>query len=175
MDEFNFKENEVIYVVDTSALIKLESTFPPNNIVFNALWEEIEEMISYRQFVTIDFVEEEINNYEGKELFLQSWIKKYKKLLVKETDIDTFNEARPIIKEEYVTGFFDAKKLALGKEEADPYLIAYCKVHKCVLITNENQNKPNKIPAVAKKNGVRCINIYDFLEERGLILKRKQR
>ncbi len=37
--EFNFNENNVVYVIDTSALIKLEATFPPENEVFVALWE----------------------------------------------------------------------------------------------------------------------------------------
>ncbi len=35
-----------------------------------------------------------------------------------------------------------------GKGEADPYLIAYCKVNSFTLITNESKVKPNKIPAV---------------------------
>ena len=79
-----------------------------------------------------------------------------------------------IINEEYNTGFFDAKKQAEGKEEADPYLIAYCKVHDCVLISNENKDKPNKIPLVAEKNGVKCIDLNDFLLERGLKMERKR-
>ena len=167
--EINFNENQVVYVVDTSALIKLELTFPPENVVFGAVWEEIEELVKAKQFISIDFVEDEINNYEGKQVFLKTWLNKFKKNFIVETDIDTFNEARPIINEEYATGFFDAKK------EADPYLIAFCKVHNCTLITNEGKEKPNKIPAVAKKNGVRCINVYDFLEERGLKMQRNKR
>src|SRR4029077_990615 len=119
-------------------------------------------------FRTIDFVEEEINSYEGKQDFLKNWVKRWKKNLVVETDGASINAAIPIVNKEYSTGFFDAKKKAEGKEEADPYLIGYCKVHNCVLITNENKIKSNKIPAVATKNGVRCIDVNDFLNERGL-------
>jgi len=75
----------------------------------------------------------------------------------------------------YDTVFFNAKKLAEGQEEADPYLIAYCKVNSFVLITNENKNKPNKIPGVSAKHGVRCIDIYDFFVERELKMERKKR
>ncbi len=171
---FEDKEN-IVYVIDTSGLIKLESTFPKNNITFKAIWEEIEELIETSQFITIDFVEEEINNYEGKEDFLKKWIKKWKYRFVFPTNEEVFNTAIPIVNEEYNSGFFDSKKLAIGKEEADPYLIAYCKVNNCILITNENKNKPNKIPKVSEKNGVKCIDIYDFLIERELKMERKKK
>lgn len=128
-----------------------------------------------KHFRTIDFVEEEINEYEGKEDFLKKWVKKWKQYLVEATDENCINAAAPIINEEYNTGFFDAKKQAAGKEEADPYLIAYCKINDCVLITNENKTKPNKIPRVAGKYGVRCIDINGFLEERELKMERKKK
>jgi hypothetical protein len=76
--DFNDTENTV-YVIDTSGLIKLEATFKYDNPVFSAIWEEIEELIKQGRFRIIDFVEDEINNYEGKEDFLKKWIKKWKK------------------------------------------------------------------------------------------------
>lgn len=171
--QLDFNHGKTTYIIDTSALINLESTFKYDNEVFKAIWEEIEEMILQGTFKTIDFVEEEINSYEGKEDFLKNWVKKWKKHFVVSTDIESINATIPIVNAEYSTGFFDAKKQAEGKEEADPYLIGYCKVHNCVLITNENKVKPNKIPAVSEKNGVRCIDLNDFLKERGLRMQRK--
>jgi len=170
-----FNQENIIYVIDTSSLIMLESTFKYDNPVFSAIWEEIEELIRQECFKTIDFVEDEINSYEGKQDFLKKWMKKWKKHLVVQTDSASMNAAIPIINEEYKSGFFDAKKQAEGKEEADPYLIAYCKTHNCVLITNENKLKPNKIPAVSAKNGVKCIDINDFLIERELKMERKKK
>ncbi len=169
-----FSDENIVYVIDTSGLIVLESTFKRDNPVFTAIWEEIEDLIGQDCFKTIDFVEEEINSYEGKQDFLKTWVKKWKKHLVVSTDVASINATIPIINEEYNTGFFDAKKQADGKEEADPYLIGYCKVHNCVLITNESKTKHNKIPAVSTKNGVRCIDINDFLVERGLRMERKK-
>ncbi|MGH2612192.1 MAG: DUF4411 family protein, partial [Rhabdochlamydiaceae bacterium] len=113
----------------------LESTFKPDNPVFLAIWEEIEDLINQGLFRTIDFVEDEINNYEGKQDFLKIWVKKWKKHFVVQTDAESINATIPIINEEYSTGFFNARKQADGNEEADPYLIGYCKVHKCILIT----------------------------------------
>jgi hypothetical protein len=172
--QLDFNQGNTIYVIDTSGLIMLESTFKYDNPVFKAIWEEIEDLIRQGTFRIIDFVEDEINNYEGKQDFLKNWVKKWKKHFVVKTDAASINAAIPIINEEYSTGFFDAKKQAEGKEEADPYLIGYCKVHNCVLITNESKTRNNKIPAVAKKNGVKCIDINDFLVERGLRMERKK-
>lgn len=169
-----FNENNTVYLIDTSGLIMLEATFKRDNPVFTAIWEEIEDLISQDSFKTIDFVEEEINSYEGKQEFLKNWVKKWKKHFVVKTDAASINAAIPIINDEYNSGFFDAKKQAEGKEEADPYLIGYCKVHNCILITNESKTKHNKIPAVANKNEVTCIDIYDFLKERGLRMERKK-
>lgn len=169
-----FSEGNTVYVIDTSGLIMLESTFKKDNPVFAAIWEEIEDLITQGCFKTIDFVEQEINDYRGKEVFLKDWVKKWKKRLVVETDAASFNAARPIINEEYNTGFLKANKLAEGKEEADPYLIGFCKIHNCVLITDEDKLKPNRIPAVAQKNGVKCIDVYQFLQERGLRMERKK-
>lgn len=173
--QLDFDQGNPIYVIDTSGLIMLESTFKFDNPIFKAIWDEIEELIGQGKFITIDFVEDEINSYEGKQDFLKNWIKKWKRILVVKTDAASINAAIPIVNEEFSTGFFDAKKQAEGKEEADPYLIGYCKIHSCVLITNESQTKPNKIPAVAKKNGVKCIDINIFLIERGLRMVRNHK
>jgi len=172
--QIDYIQGQTIFVIDTSGLINLEYLFKYDNPVFKAIWDEIEEMITLGTFRTIDFVEDEINSYEGKEDFLKNWVKKWKKHFVVKTDNASFNAAIQIVNEEYSTGFFDAKKQAQGKEEADPYLIGYCKFHDCVLVTNESKTKPNKIPAVAKKNGVKCMDINDFLNERGLRMERKK-
>ncbi len=171
--QLKYDPDKITYVFDTSALIKLESTFKYDEMIFKALWDEIEELIMKGQLKIIDFVEDEINDYEGKEDFLKKWVKKFKNELVAESNEDVFNVAKPIINSEYNTGFFDPKKQAAGKEEADPYLIAYCQVHGCTLVTNESFDKPNKVPKVAEKHGVRAIGINEFMKERGLELVKK--
>lgn len=169
-----FSQENTVYVIDTSALMRLDLTFKRENPVFTAIWEEIEDLIVQGRFLVIDFVEQEINEYRGKEVFLKDWVKKWKKRLVVETDAESINAARIIVNEEYHTGFLKPTKQAEGKEEADPYLIGFCKVHNYILITDENKLKPNRIPAVAQKNGVECIDVYEFLQERGLRMERKK-
>ncbi len=69
--QLNFYQGDTIYVIDTSGLIMLESAFKYDNPVFKAIWEEIEDLIRQGTFRIIDFVEDEINNYEGKHDFLK--------------------------------------------------------------------------------------------------------
>jgi len=164
-----------IYVIDTSALIRLDFVFPKNNSAFSAIWDEIEELMSKGRFRTLNYVEDEINSYEGAHTFLKEWIHDCKKEFVVEADEDCYNAAIPIINAEYSTGFFDPKKQAEGKEEADPYLIAYCKIHTYTLITSESKTRANKIPAVAKKNDVECIDVNEFLAQRGLRMERTKK
>ncbi len=147
-----FSEGNTVYVIDTSGLINLDFTFNRNIPVFTAIWEEIEDLIRQGCFKTIDFVEQEINDYEGQQDFLKKWVKKWEKHLVVETDAASINAAIPIINFEYNTGFLNARKQAEGKEEADPYLIGYCMVHNCTLIASESKTKNNKIPAVSERN-----------------------
>ncbi len=173
--QLNFDgEDQTVYVIDTSGLIKLESTFHPEDPTFAALWEEIDSLVSQGRFRIIDYVEQEINSYEGAQDFLKKWVAKRKKQVVFETTSECYNAAIPIINAEYSTGFFDVKKQAEGKEEADPYLIGYCMVNGSTLITNESKEKQNKIPAVSKKNGVTCIDVYDFIRNRGLKMERRK-
>jgi len=173
MEQDLFSEN--VYVIDTSALINLKDRFDYSNPVFKAIWDEIEDLIKSDYLITINFVEEEINSYLGQNDFLIDWIKslKKKKRFVKKIDENVINESISIINAEYNSGFLNKKKLADGKNEADPYLIAYCKKNGFKLISDERKFVSNKIPEVAKKNGVHCINLYEFFEERGLKMVRK--
>lgn len=164
------------YVIDTSALINLQDKFDYNNTVFKAIWEEIEELIATDNLFTLDFVEKEIiDDYLGKKEFLIKWIKQLKKRrkFVKKSDEEVINASIPIINSEFNTGFFKKEKIEKGKNEADPYLIAFCKLNGYILISDEKKLVSNKIPEVAKKNGVRCINLYEFFEECGLKMVRK--
>lgn len=165
-----------VYVIDSCALINLENKFEYSNPVFKAIWDEIEELILSDNFTTINFVEKEIiDDYLGKKDFLINWIKKWKRKrkLIKKVNEEVINSAIPIINTEYNSGFLDKKKIADGKNEADPYLIAYCKVNGYTLVSDERKFVSNKIHEVAKKNSVRSINLYDFFEERGLKMVRK--
>jgi len=70
------------YCIDTSALIDLHKYYPRKEPAFRAIWEEIERLIDKGSMFTIDVVEEEINDYQGRDDFLKRWLKEHKKKFV---------------------------------------------------------------------------------------------
>ena len=174
MEELNFYENEAVYVIDTSSLITLTHYYKRDSRVFRAIWEEIEDLIRARCFRILEFVETEINRYEGKGAFLKEWTKKWRKYFVYKMDNKSVVASQLIINAEFNTGFLDSKKQLTGKEEADPYLLGYCQTNSYTLITNESRFKPNKLPAVAGKCKVNWIDLEKFFRLRGLRMQRKK-
>lgn len=172
MDLFN-TENTV-YVLDTSALIALDYSYKRTNPLFAAVWEELEDLLAQGRLKIIDFVDEEIGRYEGKEDFIQKWVEQHRKRLVVETDVASLAFAQEIINAEKDTGFLKAAKQAKGEDEADPYLIGYAKQHQSIIVSHENPTKHNKLPQVASRHGVKCLSIEAFLVERGLVMVRKK-
>lgn len=77
MDLFNTEDT--VYVLDTSALIAFDFQYKRSNPLFAAVWEEIEDLLAQDCLKIIDFVEEEIDKYEGKEDYVKSWVKKHHK------------------------------------------------------------------------------------------------
>jgi hypothetical protein len=90
LDAFQINDSS-LYVIDTSALILLDFNFPKSSPVFTAIWEEMEEMIHKGILHTIDYVETEINDYEGKETFLQNWVKLNRRKFVRLREKLAFN------------------------------------------------------------------------------------
>lgn len=172
MDLFN-TENTV-YVLDTSALIALDYAYKRSNPMFEAVWEELEDLLAQGRLKIIDFVDAEIGKYEGKEDFVKKWVDQHRKRLVVETDVASLAFAQAVINAEKDTGFLKAAKLARGEDEADPYLIGYAKQHASTIVSHENPTRPNKLPQVASRHGVKCLSIEDFLAERGLKMVRKK-
>ncbi len=171
MDLFNTEDS--VYVLDTSALIALDHQYKRSNEMFEAVWEEIEDLIAQGRLKIIDFVEDEIDKYEGKEDYVKRWVAQHHKRLVVETDVASMAFAQEVINSEKDTGFLKASKQAKGEEEADPYLIGYAKQHQYIIVTHENPTKPNRLPQVASRHGVTCLSIEAFLVARGLKMVRK--
>lgn len=155
------------YCLDTSFLIYLEATFKPDNPVFSAIWEELDDLIKQGCLVTSTFVQDEIEDYQGKETYLKEWLKK-RKHIVQQMDGPSLILAQKVINEHQNTGFLKRKKWESNKNEADPYLIGLCQTHGWVLLTKESDDRPNRLPMVARSYGVGVLPFVEFLAERKL-------
>ena len=154
------------YCIDTDALITLKRNYPKNEQAFKAIWEEIEKLIGEEYLFTIKTVEGEIKKYLGKDDFLKKWIDTYKTKFVMPIDSEIWKMGKKVMNEH--PDLCDKKKLVTNEPEADPFLIALAYVKNSAIITQESKINPNKIPAVANFYQVKCINLFEFFNERGL-------
>jgi hypothetical protein len=159
------------YCIDTSALIDLRRHYPKNEATFKAVWEEIETLIAEGNMITVKMVEKEIEKYQGRDDFLIKWISKHKKQLIYPMDSEIWDAGRKIMEEH--PELLDKKKMMNGEEETDPFLIALAYVKGCTIITQENKDNPNRIPSIASKYDIKCINLFEFFSTQGLSFVKK--
>ncbi len=162
------------YVVDTDVLIILMKHYPPDKPTFNAIWDEIENLIKQGNMFTTDVVYKEIGRYEGKGARLKNWAKsqKSKRRFFIGIDAETWQLAKKI--RDKFPALIKQKNIETGEEEADPFLIALAKAKGATIITNERKDLFDRIPAIAKHYGIKSIDLFEFFAERGLKFVKEQ-
>ncbi len=146
------------YILDASSLITaMNHRYPPS--VFSSLWGKLDEEMKSGLIVSSSIVLDELTKGSDQ---LVKWAKDRRQYFEKPKNVEY----------EQVTRILDKyPKLidtVLGTESADPYIIA--KVYSmdtgtgCV-VSEENKNKPFKIPSVAHAEGVRCISFLEMMKE----------
>lgn len=155
------------YCVDTDALITLMTFYPSNNPTFSAIWNEIEALIKEKRMFSVKYVHDEIKKYQGKNAALKTWVAKQNR----KHFFIPLDESIVALAQDIIVKFpllLKKEKLQTGENEADPYLIALAQLKGSKIVTQENKENPNRIPAVASHYKVKTINIFEFFEERGL-------
>ena len=62
-----------------------------------------------------------------------------------------------------------------AKPDADPFLIALAQSEGATIVTQEKDDRnKTKIPKVAKYYNIKCIDLFEFFEERGLKFIKEQ-
>lgn len=160
------------YVVDTDVLITLMKYYPPDNPTFNAIWDDIENLIKQKNIFSTSVVYDEIMKYEGKDDRLRKWAKTHKKRFFIPIDSEIFQLAKDIIK--VFPDLPDKKKLQTGEPDADSFIIALAQSKGATIVTQEKKDSPNKIPMVAEHYERKSIDIFEFFAKRGLKFIKEQ-
>lgn len=163
-------ENE--YVVDTNILITLMAYYPPDNLTFRAIWDDIENLIKQKKIFSTSVVYDEIMKYEGKDDGLRKWAKAHKERFFIPTNSEIFRLAKDITAD--FPDLPDKKKLQTGEPDADPFIIALAKSEGATIVTQEKKDNPNKISTVADYYNIKSIDIFKFFAERGLKFIKEQ-
>ena len=159
------------YLLDTNIFIQSHrSTYPLD--VIPSFWNKIEELAKSGVIISIDKVKKEIFEKSSHEDELQDWC-----LLNLEDDffVDTSPEINSYV--EIITWASSQsshyKQSAIDEfletDLADPWLIAYAKVHKCKIVTfevsNPDMRRRIKIPEPCKHFNVEYITLIEMFRE----------
>jgi len=160
------------YAVDTSVLITLMAHHPQDKPTYLAIWDEIETIIKQKNIFSTMVVYDEIIKYLGKHDQLKKWAIAHKRNFFISPDQETWQLAQNIMGK--FPDLLDKKKLQTGEPDADPFLIALAESEGATIITQERKDLPNRIPMVASHYSVKCIDLYEFFEERKLKFVKEQ-
>ena len=155
-----------MFVIDTNAIIDLYVRYYCKDI-FKQLNSDFSAIVSQNKIYLINQVVEELQVNLDKDS-----LKEFDQL-----NMHTLNETVPVQKTvgkitEHLFTHHKKKLVTSFSKGADIYLIAFAKVHNKTIITNErgthNTNMKLYIPAVARQQGVKTIDLVSFFRHQGL-------
>ena len=150
MGEITTNELPFRYIIDTSSILSQKANEPHRRQVFKSMWQKIDNYIKDGIIVTCSEVSEEIKDEKIKE-----WLKT---LLCTVIDIDSdiqVNVKRIVTEHPKMIEFTSGS----GTSSGDAFLIATAMKYGLTIITEENPDKPTKIPQIGKSYGVDVVNI----------------
>ncbi|MCS7214509.1 MAG: DUF4411 family protein, partial [Candidatus Calescibacterium sp.] len=142
---------------------------PPD--IFPQLWRKMDELYNNGRLVAPLEVKREIEKGDDD---LVKWIKNKKKMFIKPNQFQS-EKVKEILK--------DFPFLAKAEEtgpNADPWIIALAIQEKqniesqldfdkkeVFILTEESKSNPRRIPSVAQKYGIKCVNIIELFRKEG--------
>lgn len=151
------------YYLDTSVFRTFEYYFPGT---FPSFWRELERAVDDGQIVSVEHVREEVS-HGACASHMADWIGKHGNIFLSPSG-DELDMVSQIFRVPRFKALVSKKAILLGKDVADPFLIAAAgKTNGCV-VTRERY-KPNavKIPNVCEHFQVDCIDEQELMARLG--------
>lgn len=159
-------EGDVIYCIDTSALIDIKWLYPQD--VFPALWSELGTLVRRGRLIAPREVRKEVEKWDDE---LSRWARRHTKMF-KPVDLEQQRLVVDILRA--FPGLVDATKQT---PEADPFVIALAIAQKnrlaqtlfpadCIVVAQEKPSDGGrpKIPDVSDHYGITCIKIIELFK-----------
>ena len=144
------------YIIDTCSIILQKPDEPYRRVVYNTLWERIDELVKGQTIVTCSEIKDEVEDAE-----LQQWLAQHSCVIL-DIDDDIQRLVAKVVTEH--PGMVQFKN---NKSSADAFLVATAIKFNLAVITEENKFSPNKIPQICKAYDIACYNITEFAEKEG--------
>lgn len=157
----------VVYVIDTSSLIKMKEQYP--STTFPSVWQNMEKLCKNGKLIGPLEVLKEIEEGDDE---LKVWAKKVRNIFIKPDKRQT-----EIVKDILNKHPYLAKPQKIGPN-ADPWIIALAKRENektqqtlfpniYVVVTEESKTKAQRVPGVCRSYRINCINILELFEKEG--------
>jgi len=171
MKLFDTNGKKDIYCFDTSAFASLNRT--NNNVIRlpESLWTFLENMMKSGNIISHRVVFDEIYAKNNND-FLTKWFADKSQYFYGKTDFQVQQMSQIIAK---FPGLIDSNS---EREQADPWLIALAMevsnninlfgTNICIVVSQENQNSPQKIPAACKEFKVGHLSLREFFDKMGI-------
>lgn len=149
------------YIIDSSAILaqKPTDTFPRQ--VYRSLWEMIEKSIEDKVIVTCSEIEEEVKIDD----MVGEWLGSKQCVILPIDDVIQRNVRKIVTEHPKMIDFSGGK----GSSSGDAFLIATAMKHDLTIITQENKDKPNRIPKVCEDYGIQTMSITELCVARGWV------
>ena|SRR5581483_7350490 len=142
------------YVIDSSALFDLKRNYPPT--IFKGVWTNFEKMCDSWEIISVRDVKIEIER--GMD-WLVEWAKEHSKIFLQPSMEELLYVA------ELQDRYPKLVDYSSDRPEADPLVIACAKQFNLTIIQHEKiQNNKQKLPYVARQEGIACITLTDLFE-----------
>lgn len=156
MDQMTLFTPSYRYIIDTSSILSQKPTEPHRRQVYKSLWNKIDDYIKHGVIVTCSEVAEEIKDKSIKE-----WLHA-QRCCILDIDIEIQLNVRKIVSENPKMIEFTNGK---GTSSGDAFLIATAMKYGLIIISEENQDKPTKIPQISKSYGIESVNITGLCDK----------
>ena len=144
------------YIIDTCSIISQKSDEPHRRIVYNTLWQNIDELIKSKVIVICSEIMDEVEDEE-----LKLWLQQ-KGCEVLEADAVVQHNVSIIVNEHpKLLNFTNMKS------SGDAFLIATAMKYRIAVITEEDKNSPKRIPKICDAYNIPCYNVTELAEKEG--------
>ena len=171
--------NETIFCFDSSALIILHNYYGTD--ILHEIWEELETLFSNGRIVSHKLVFDELTTNARKPDDLSRWISQKRQYFKNMTGVQA----------QYVASIIEEFPRLIDpnqeKDQADPWLIAqiledrsqpqlsfFGSNREFIVVSQESEKSPQKIPAVCKRYDIQHFNLKEFFKFNGWTLRLKK-
>jgi hypothetical protein len=153
-----------MYVFDMNVFLTLGHYYPSR---FPSLWERIDTLVQDEKLFSVKEVKNELEvncHFDH----IEKWILKNRHIFKTPTEKE-YKIVAEIFKNTNYQGLVKRQNILKGLPVADPFIIAFAKVHNATVVTQEKYKENGaRVPTICKEINIKYINVEQFLEEENL-------